>query len=179
MGTNNSINASDAGLVRYNGTGSYDAVTVTNHAALVGAASNGITSIADGTSGQLFTSNGTGADPSWQDNKGLSNWIQINTTSRQMANNTGYIANNAAEVGLTLPATASQGSTIKVLGKGAGGWGILQNSGQTIYFGDLTTTTGLAGGLASTKARDSITLICVTQDTEWQVTESIGNIIVI
>lgn len=39
---------------------------VTNHATLVGGAANAITSLALGTSGQVLTSNGAGADPSYQ-----------------------------------------------------------------------------------------------------------------
>lgn len=66
MATSNSINANSAGLVRYNGTGTFDGVTTTQYNTLVGAASNGITNISPGTSGQVLTSNGASADPSYQ-----------------------------------------------------------------------------------------------------------------
>lgn len=61
MVTSNAINADSTGLVRYNGTGTFDAVTVTQHDVLIGAASNGITSLAL-TNGQLAIGS-TGADP--------------------------------------------------------------------------------------------------------------------
>lgn len=66
MATGNAINANSTGLVRYNGSGTFDAVTTTEHAVQVGAASNGLTSIALGTSGMVLTSNGAGLDPSFQ-----------------------------------------------------------------------------------------------------------------
>lgn len=62
MPTNNSINLSAAGLARYDGAGVFTGVTVTNHSLLIGAASNGITSLAL-TNGQLAIGS-TGNDPS-------------------------------------------------------------------------------------------------------------------
>lgn len=66
MATGNAINANSAGLVRYNGTGTFDAVTVTQYNALIGAASNGITSVApSATSGVPLISQGAAADPAF------------------------------------------------------------------------------------------------------------------
>lgn len=66
MGTNNAINANSTGLVRYNGSGTYDAVTTTNHDVLIGAASNGITNVApSATSGVPLISQGAAADPAF------------------------------------------------------------------------------------------------------------------
>ena len=66
MPTNNSVNASSSGLVRYNGSGTFDGVTTTNHNLLVGAASNGITSVApSATSGVAVISQGASADPAF------------------------------------------------------------------------------------------------------------------
>jgi hypothetical protein len=53
-------------LVKFDGTSNFTGVTVTNHATLVGAASNGVTSLALGTSGQVLTSAGAGSDPAYQ-----------------------------------------------------------------------------------------------------------------
>lgn len=66
MATNNAINANAAGLVRYNGTGIFDAVTTTDHNVLVGATSNGVTNVSPSTAGFVFTSNGVSSDPSFQ-----------------------------------------------------------------------------------------------------------------
>lgn len=96
-----------------------------------------------------------------------------------MAVNNGYIANNGATVQLTLPAVAVIGDMIRVTGKGAGGWQIQQNAGQTIYFASQATTTGAGGSLSSTDDRDSIELVCVTANNDWNVLSSIGNITVV
>ena len=108
-----------------------------------------------------------------------STWNEVTLAAANMAVDNGYIANNAGLVTLTLPAVATVGDTIEVTGKGAGGWLIAQNAGQTIYFGTSTTTTGVGGSLASTAQRDSIKLVCVTANNDWNVLSSIGTITVV
>jgi hypothetical protein len=41
-----------------------------------------------------------------------------------MASNIGYIANSGSLLTLTLPSTSTVGDTIRVTGKGSGGWTI-------------------------------------------------------
>lgn len=103
-------------------------------------------------------------------------WSEVTGTTQAMVVNTGYIANNAALVTLTLPATAALGSLLAVAGKGAGGWRIAQNSGQVIHFGNLDTTTGASGSIDSTLQRDVIYLICTTANTDFEVVGSVGNL---
>lgn len=103
----------------------------------------------------------------------------VTGTSQTMAANNGYRANNAGLVTLTLPTTAADGTMIRVTGIGAGGWRVAQNASQQIFFGNTSTTSGNTGRLDSTHRRDSITLECVTANSEWQVISSIGNIDVI
>lgn len=103
-------------------------------------------------------------------------WNEVTATSASMAVSNGYVANNAGVVTLTLPATAAFGDMIRVAGKGAGGWLIAQNAGQTIHFGSVDTTTGAGGSLASTLQYDVVELLCITQDTDFLVTNSVGNI---
>ncbi len=105
-------------------------------------------------------------------------WNEETGTSASMAVNNGYIANNAGLVTLTLPSTAAVGDVVRVSGKGAGGWRIAQNSGQTIYFGTSTTTTGAGGRLDSSHRRDGIELLCVTANNDWNVLSAQGNITV-
>src|SRR5690606_41586834 len=93
--------------------------------------------------------------------------------------NNGYRANNAGLVTLTLPVTAAVGTVIRVAGKGAGGWLIAQNAGQTIHFGVVDTSTGAGGSLASTLQYDSVELLCTVADTEWTVLSVIGNLTVV
>lgn len=61
----NSLDISQAGLVRFDGTSTFTGVTLTNHDVLVGAASNGITSVGPGNAGQVLRSGGAGADPAY------------------------------------------------------------------------------------------------------------------
>jgi hypothetical protein len=61
-----------------------------------------------------------------------------------------------------------------VQGKGAGGWKIAQNAGQTIHFGNVDTTTGATGYLASTNRYDSIQLLCITANTDWAIMTTQG-----
>lgn len=92
--------------------------------------------------------------------------------------NNGYITNNAGSVvELDLPAVSAVGAEIKVTGIGAGGWQVNCGTGQTIHYGLLSTTTG-TGSLASTETRDGITMVCVVEDTDWNVLD-VGNITVV
>lgn len=61
MATNNAINLKSAGIAKYDGNGTFSGISVTNHALLVGASSNGITSVPL-TNGQLPIGS-TGNDP--------------------------------------------------------------------------------------------------------------------
>lgn len=99
-------------------------------------------------------------------------WTEVTATSATMDVNSGYIANNASLVTLTLPSVAQVGDSVSVQGKGAGGWKIAQNAGQTINIGDATnpaTTTGVGGSLASTTRYDSLELLCITANSGWAV----------
>lgn len=118
-----------------------------------------------------------------------SNSITINSTgtmvwaevfvSQPMGPDRGYITNAAGLVTLTLPGTAAIGDKLHITGKGVGGWLIAQNAGQTIYFGVGSTTTGVGGSVSSTQTRDSIELVCVTANNDFNVLSSIGNITVV
>ncbi len=122
-------------------------------------------------SGSTLTITGAGAGFTWN---------EVTGTSANMAVNNGYIPNNVGLVTLTLPATAALGDTIKVLYKGAGGWKIAQNSGQTIHFGTSNTTTGTGGSLQNSQIGDGIELVCTTANTDFRnVSGSQGNITVV
>lgn len=119
-----------------------------------------------GTSGQVLTSNGAAALPTWQAASftGLS-WSTVTGTTQAAAVNNGYIANNAGAVTVTLPATAAIGSVVIIKGLGAGGWVMAANSGQTIRIGNQTTST--AGSLTSANQFDTIQVTCVVANTTW------------
>lgn len=97
-------------------------------------------------------------------------WTEVTGTTQAMVADNGYASSNASLVTLTLPATAAFGTAISIIGKGAGGWLIAQNSGQNIRVGSASSTVGVGGSVASTNRYDSINLICTTADTTWTVT---------
>lgn len=177
------------------GTG---ASTFTAHSVLLGQGTSAITALGVATNGQLIIgsasadpvlatltagtgvsiTNGAGSITINAVGSGVT-WNEITGTSASMAVNNGYIANNAGLVTLTLPTTAAQGSTIYVTGKGAGGWKIAQNASQLINIGTATTTTGTGGSLASTNTFDSLMLVCITANNNWNVLNVVGNITVV
>lgn len=103
-------------------------------------------------------------------------WNTVSTTSVSMAPNNGYVLNNAALISATLPVTCNFGSLVQVNGYGAGGFSILQNSGQSIIYEGASTTTGVGGHLDSTNAQACVSLRCIVQDTVFQVENTTGAI---
>lgn len=133
----------------------------------------GGTDIATSGSGSTVTITYTGS-------AGAFPWTEVIVVGpTAMAVNNGYIANNGAQVLLTMPAVAAIGDQVRVTGKGVGGWSIQQNAGQTIYFGNQTSTPGAGGRLDSTQQRDSVELVCITANNEFNVISSVGNITVV
>lgn len=104
-----------------------------------------------------------------------SNWVN-QTTSTTMANNTSYLANSGSLVTLTLPAVVPQGTEFAVAGVGAGGWRISQAAGQQINFGNVATTSGTGGFLASSNQFDVVFLVCSTANTQFSVINAVGNV---
>lgn len=96
-------------------------------------------------------------------------WTEVTGTSQAMAVDSGYIANNAGLVTLTLPAVAVVGDSVSIQGKGTGLFTIAQNAGQQIHFGSSNTTVGVGGSLTATNRYDSIELLCITANTDWAV----------
>jgi hypothetical protein len=96
-------------------------------------------------------------------------WTEVTGTSQAAAADSGYVTNNAGLVTVTLPATAAFGTALSIIGKGAGGWSLAQNSGQNIQVGSVSSTVGAGGSVASTNRFDSIDLLCTTANTTWTV----------
>lgn len=200
MTTNNTINLSSAGIVKYDGAGTFAADTTTTNAILYGTGSNGIGSLTL-TNGQLAVgstgatpvattlsagtgvsiTNGAGSITINSTGGGLS-WTQVTTPTQSLGANSGYTIVNSGTVTLTLPATIPQFSVIQIVGQGAGGtggWTIAQNSGQQIVFGKSGTTVGAGGSLSSTYQTDCVYLLCTTANTDFQVLNSVGNLTVV
>lgn len=195
MATGNALNANSAGLAKYDGAGTWSGVTLTQHAILIGSSSNGITSSLL-TNGQLLIGN-TGADPTAATltaGTGISitngagsvivaglggglTWTVVTGTTQAAAVNNGYIANNAGQVVITLPAVSAVGDIIASTGiNNATGWKIAQNAGNQIFFGTSSTASGTGGSLTSTATRDAVHLVCTSVNANWQVLSAIGNI---
>jgi hypothetical protein len=130
-----------------------------------------------GEASQVLTSNGAGALPTFQNAAGFP-WNEVTNGTITLAGNNGYILNNAAQLKATLPATAAVGAIISIVGKGAGGWIVEQLAGQKMNFGTSSTTTGVAGSLASTNINDCMEIICIIANTEYTVRSSVGNLTV-
>jgi hypothetical protein len=101
---------------------------------------------------------------------GSGSWVNQASSSVTMATDTGYLINNGASlVTLTLPTTSAIGDFVEITGFSAGGWTIAQASSQLIHIGNVVTTTGTGGSLASTNQYDCVRLRCLVANTTWTV----------
>ena len=198
MATNNAVNISSAGLVKYDGTSTFSGVTTTQHAVLVGSTSNSITNLGVGTNGQVLVGSTT-ADPVFATLTGTggitfttgAGTLAINgtgggltwsvvTVNGTFSVNTGTIANKAGTLTMALPAASAVGDIISITGMNtATGWQVTQSAGQQIFFGTSSTTSGGTGTLTSTNIRDTITMVCIVANLTWNVINSVGNITIV
>jgi trimeric autotransporter adhesin len=104
----------------------------------------------------------------------------VTTVNANLVANNGYIANKAGLLTMTLPAVAAVGDTFRITGiNTAVGWRIAQNAGQTIFIGTSTSTPGAGGYIEATAIRDSVEIVCVVANNDFNVISSIGNITVV
>lgn len=97
----------------------------------------------------------------------------ISGTSQAAAVNTMYIALNAGQTTLTLPATFSVGDTISLVGSNAnaGGWIIQMAAGDVaMYIGTATSGGGTLTSAAA--AGQTIELVADVADTSWVVVDA-------
>jgi len=127
--------------------------------------------------GTGISTSGSGSAVTVNSSGGGFAWVEVTGTSQNIAVSTGYIANNAGSVTFTLPATAALGDTFKIVGKGAGGWSIAQNAGQTIRLLASATTTGAGGTLTPDEALATIQIVCTTPNTDFIVDTGAGNFV--
>lgn len=114
---------------------------------------------------------GKGEDP------GIFKWVEVTVAGpTAMSNGYGYVANTTAPTlcQLRLPAAADLGEIVSVCGKGTGLYQIIQNAGQQIHYGNVSTTVGVGGSITASQRRDVIELLCTTANTEWTVLDSVG-----
>lgn len=95
-------------------------------------------------------------------------WNVVTTNQVMFANN-GYITNSGSLVILGLPALSDVGAELSIVGLGAGGWEIIQNTGQSIIMSPSITTVGGSGAMLSTNRYDTVNLVCIVANLTWSV----------
>ncbi len=129
-----------------------------------------------GSSGNISLSVGAGSLSIGTSGFASFAWNDVSGTSGSAAGNQGYIISNSSQTTMTIAASVTEGSVIRIAGKGASGWVLQANTGQTIHFGSSATTS--AGSLTSTNQWDCVEIVCVTANTTFTVLSSVGNLTV-
>ncbi len=107
-------------------------------------------------------------------------WTVIAGTTQTAVANNGYIIGNAALTSVLLPAVANPGNIVQIVGRGAGGWVLTQNAGQTVHIGSVASTAGTGGSIASENQYDAISLVCIIANTTWALTSGAqGNLTIV
>jgi len=134
-------------------------------------------------SGTPSSANYLRGDGTWQPTpaSGAMPWIEVTGTASAMTAGSGYITNNTSLVTLTLPTAAAQGSLLRVVGLGTGGWRIAQNTGQQIHYLGQSTTVGETGRIdaeltQTSSSKACMTMVCVVPNTTWVVNASVGTV---
>ena len=179
MTTNSSINSpgfdfTNHGIMVAQGTAATVTKVLTNGQLLIG--STGADPVAASISAGTGISVTPGAGTITISATGAEVWVDQASSPVTMAVNTGYVADLGTLLTFNVPATAAVGDTFIIQGKGAGGWTVVANTGQTIHLG--SSATSVAGSLASTNQWDSVTITCVTANTAFACRAVQGNITV-
>jgi hypothetical protein len=150
--------------------------SMTNGQVILG--STGATPVAAtiGSSGNISLTTGAGTLSIGTSGFASFVWNDLPGTSVTASGNNGYIISNAGQSTVTIAATVTEGSIIAIAGKGAAGWILQANAGQTIHFG--SSATSVAGSLTSTNQWDCVEVICVTANTTFTVKSAVGNLTV-
>ena len=136
---------------------------------------NKLNTVTAGTSGFVLKSTGFGTAPSFQASEPWTVLAGSGTTT--MASNNGYIISGGT-VNLALPSTSLVGDILEVALGATVSWTITQIAGQQIRYGDIQTTLGAGGFLASTASGDAVRMVCDIASLHWQVLSSTGNLTV-
>ena len=100
---------------------------------------------------------------------------QIISSSQSLISNNGYICASGGSLSLALPAISALGDIIEIALDGSTSFTITQGAGQSIRLGNLATTSGVGGSLASTQQGDTLRMVCQTANLKWNVLSSMGN----
>lgn len=127
----------------------------------------------DGTAFQLFGSQRVSDTDTNTTYIEATAFATVSGTTQAAAVNQGYIANNAAQVNVTLPGTVAIGQIVHVLGLGAGGWRVTAPSGDNIILEG--NSTGAAGYIYGGQYA-SVALRCIVANATWEVVSYTGDI---
>jgi hypothetical protein len=172
MSTNNMLNSPEPFGLAIGGSGA-DLTAV--QGAVVYSTASAMAFTAAGSSGQFLQSQGTG-EPIWATPPStLLTWSTVTAGTLSAAVLNGYVINHASTACvITLPATAVLGSKISIRGlAGSGGWTATANTGQTIQFGNQSSSS--AGSWSSTDAGDCCDLECIVANTTWVLTNAVSS----
>lgn len=108
-------------------------------------------------------------------------WTDVTSGSENLAAENGYVVDKTTLTTMTLPSNNSLGDTIKIIGKGTGGWTIVYGLGQYIIINGVATTT-TTGSLSSSGTNDCVELVCTIPSAIapiFTVVSSMGNLILV
>ena len=102
-------------------------------------------------------------------------WTDVTSATQSLVVQNGYLTDRGAGVTYTLPATASIGDEIRIVGK-LGLATITPNANQQILIGSLSGSVGVTGTAVATNVGDCIDLICTTSgaSTVWRSPNLVG-----
>lgn len=129
----------------------------------------------DGITGKLLADR-------WIKLSDLKNITEVITNSQILEVNHTYITNWATKLELALPSTSNIWDTIEVQTLNTQWWKITQWANQIIYWSWTSTTlwatwyveTGHIPDIPTTKIWDSIRIICVVTNTQWEMQDVNG-----
>lgn len=103
-------------------------------------------------------------------------WTDVTSATQTLVAQNGYLTDRGAGVVYTLPATASIGDEIRIVGK-LGLATITPNANQQILMGSSSGTVGVTGTAVATNVGDSIDLICTTSGASsfWRAANWVGS----
>jgi len=151
------------GVLSGNGSSAVSASAVTQYAVAVGNGSNGLAFVGPGSAGQVLTSNGAGANPSFQTAPAAGfMWTSI-SSAPTTADKTGYMA--TAALSIALPSAPSDGYTVGLLNASAGAVLFQAAGSDVIQVGSAASAA--AGSATSSVKGDSAVLVYQASGATW------------
>lgn len=170
----NTINESTTGICGFTST-AFVGSPATQHCVQVGGSTTStLVSVTNGTTGQVLTAV-TGLDPVWS-NAANTTWTDVTSATQALLASNGYVTDRSGGVVYTLPASATLGDEIQIVGK-LGLTTITPNANQQIVMGSASGTVGVTGTAVGTNLGDCVVLIAITAGASsvWRAESFVGN----